>query len=123
MVMLDFSVSVSIGSCHYSNKHGKSLVVEGFEACNDEMHTEYSKYRSYQVPGPRLIHIMILERVNCVVSKRTTRLRYMIIQVQLNTSSPNLTKPSYTRRFTKLLDTRQTLTHAERLEERVPAWG
>jgi hypothetical protein len=96
MVMLDFSVSVSIGSCHYSNKHGKSLVVEGFKACNDEMHTEYSKYRSYQVPGPRPIHIMILERVNCVVSKRTTRLIYMIIQVQLNTSSPNLTKPSYT---------------------------
>ena len=30
---------------------------------------------------------------------------------------------AYTRRFTKLLDTRQTLTHAERLEERVPAWG
>ena len=28
-----------------------------------------------------------------------------------------------TRRFTKLLDTRQTLTYAERLEERVPAWG
>jgi hypothetical protein len=32
------------------------------------------------------------------------------------------TWPSDGHRFTKLLDMRHTLTHAERLEERVPAW-